>query len=390
MNPTAATQTRTIPFGRPWLDDSDREAVMEVLKGHILTHGPQCKGFEADFAAYLGEGAYCVTVSSAMAALHLAYLHFGLGPGDEVIVPAQTHTATVHAAEWVGATPVFVDCDPATGNVTPQAVEAALTPRTKAFSVVHFVGIPCDMPALMKIAEKHKLKVIEDTALALGARFQGKHVGLFGDAACFSFYPAKHITTGEGGMFVTRHKAVAEAVGKLRAFGVDRTHTERAVPGYYDVPSLGLNYRMSEMQAALGRSQLRRFETNLALRRTHFERLKDAALTLPDVRILDSTSTEARNSHYCLSLVLEGRHRSRRAEIITQLNAAGIGTSIYYPQPVPRMTYYRAKYGYDATRFPHAAAISDESIALPVGPHLSAEDVDYIALKLRETLEQKP
>ena len=176
---------RQIPFARPWITDEDRKAVMEVLEGHVLTHGPQCKEFESEFAAFIGKGAHCVTVSSCMAALHLSYLHFGIGPGDEVIVPAQTHSATVHAVEWVGATPVFVDCDRQTGNLTPQGIASAVTPRTKAISVIHFAGIPCDMPAIMALATQHGLKVVEDCAIALGARYEGRHVGLFGDAGCF-------------------------------------------------------------------------------------------------------------------------------------------------------------------------------------------------------------
>ncbi|HXN31336.1 MAG TPA: aminotransferase class I/II-fold pyridoxal phosphate-dependent enzyme, partial [Polyangiaceae bacterium] len=163
------TQTREIPFGRPWITDADREAVLRVLSGHILTHGPECKGFEAEFGAFLGPGAHCVSVSSCMAALHLAYLQLGIGEGDEVIVPALTHVATAHAVEWVKARPVFVDCEPATGNITAKAIEAAVTPRTKAIGLVHFVGIPCDMPSILAVAEKHRLKVVEDCAIAIGS-----------------------------------------------------------------------------------------------------------------------------------------------------------------------------------------------------------------------------
>jgi len=323
-----------------------------------------------------------------MAALHLAYLQFGIGPGDEVIVPAQTHAATVHAVEWVGARPIFVDCDPGTGNMNPEAIRAAVTERTRAIGLVHFVGIPCDMHGIMEIANTHDLKVIEDCAIALGARLAGTHVGLFGDAGCFSFYPVKHITTGEGGMFVTRHPDVAESVQRLRGFGVDRTHAERAIPGQYDVPTLGLNYRMSEMQAALGRSQLSRFHANLEMRRNNFEKLSEGLSKIACVRALDSTGSEFQNSHYCMSVVLEGELSLRRTEAVNRLKAAGIGTSIYYPQPVPRMTYYRDKYGYQAEAFPHAAAISDQSIALPVGPHLCAEDVDYICALFENIMKE--
>jgi perosamine synthetase len=373
---------REIPFGRPWISAEERAAVQHVLEGHILTHGPEGKAFEAAFAAFVGPGASCLTVSSCMAALHLAYLHFGIGPGHEVIVPAQTHVATAHAVEWTGAKPVFVDCDPATGNLTADAIAAAMTPRTRAISVVHFVGIPCDMPPIVALARERGLAVIEDCAIALGARRDGTHVGLFGDAGCFSFYPVKHITTGEGGMLITRRADVADGVGRLRAFGVDRTHAERSIPGIYDVPTLGLNYRMSEMQAALGRVQMTRLDENLARRRSNFGSLRRHVESLSGLRVIDGPERDASNSHYCLVAVLEGELRDRRTDIVTRLNEAGVGTSVYYPQPVPRMTYYKNKYGYDAARFPHAAQISDGSIALPVGPHLAAEDMDYIGEQL--------
>ena len=382
------TEFHDIPFGRPWINDEDRKAVMEVLGGHILTHGPQCKSFEAEFASFLGEGACCVTVSSCTAALHLAYIQFGLGPGDEVMVPAQTHAATAHAVELVGARPVFVDCDPETGNLTADRIAIAITPRTRAVSIVHFVGIPCPMSEIMSLAERHGLKVIEDCATALGTRYRGRHVGLFGDAGAFSFYPVKHITTGEGGMFVTRHPTLAQAVGKLRAFGVDRVHTERSVPGMYDVLTLGLNYRMSEMQAALGRTQLRRIQENLDRRRTNFQVLKRALAAISGLRILDVTDQGGVSSHYCLSLVLEGERMAQRKEIVARLNAAGVGTSVYYPQPVPRMTYYRDKYGYDETQFKQAACISDCSVALPVGPHVDGKAMEYMANKIKNILSE--
>lgn len=380
------TSSRNIPFGRPWINNADREAVMEVLQGHILTHGPQGQAFEKEFAAFTGDKAHCVTVSSGMAALHLAYLHFGIGEGDEVIVPAQTHVATVHAVEWVGAKPVFVDCHGATGNLTAEGIAAAISPRTKAISVVHFIGIPCPMAEIMAVAEQNGLKVIEDCALAVGTRYQGKHVGLWGDAGCFSFYPVKHITTGEGGMFITRQQEVAQSVAKLRAFGVDRSYAERTIPGMYDVPMLGLNYRMSEMQAALGRVQLGRVQEILDRRRANFDSLKRGLSEIPGLTILDSQLPEAQSSHYCLSLVLDRADRDQRDQVVTRLNAAGIGTSIYYPHPVPRLAYYRNKYGYDAGRYRQAAQISDQSIALPVGPHITEADLEFIMENLHLAL----
>src|ERR1044072_3042905 len=185
------TITKTIPFAKPWITDDDRNAVMNVLRGDILTHGPQNHAFEEEFAAFMGGEAYCVAVGSCMAALHLTYWQLGLGPGDEVIVPAQTHVATAHAVEVVGARAVFVDCESRTGNIDPARIEAKISPRTKAISLVHFLGIPCDMDEILSLAERHDLKLVEDCALAVGAHYNGRHVGLLGDAGCFSFYPVK-------------------------------------------------------------------------------------------------------------------------------------------------------------------------------------------------------
>lgn len=374
-------QQRKIQFGKPWITDAERNAVLGVLAGDVLTHGPQAHEFEKEFVAAVG-GGHALTLSNGTAALHLAYWQLGIGAGDEVIVPAQTHVATVHAVEVVGARPVFVDCDRATGNMTPEAIEAAITPRTRAIGLVHFVGIPCDMPAIMKIAAKHGLKVVEDCALALGTRWDGIHAGLFGDAGTFSFYPVKHITTGDGGMLITRHGDLAQKISKARAFGVDRTFAERSVPGVYDVLSLGINYRLSDINSAIGREQLKRLGIILERRAQNFAALKSGLAGLEHVAILDATVANQTNSHYCLTAVLDGPLASQRMEVIKRLNAAGVGTSVYYPHPIPRLVYYREKYGEDLSRFPNAARISDQSIALPVGPHLEINDMNYIAQEL--------
>lgn len=381
------SETRKIPFGRPWITDAERQAVMQVLSGDVLTHGPQAHAFEKEFAAFVGDGAHCLTTSSGMAALHLAYWQLGIGAGDEVIVAAQTHVATAHAVEAVGARPVFVDCDLATGNLDPAGIEPLITPRTRAIGLVHYAGIPCDMDAVLAIAAKHKLKVIEDCALAVGTRWRGKHAGLFGDAAIISFYPVKHITTGDGGMFLTRHADLAAKVAKARAFGVDRTFAERAIPGVYDVPTLGINYRMSDINAAIGRKQLERIGTMLERRRANFRRLKAGLASLPGVSVLDATAPHAENSYYCLTAVLDGDTGKRNA-LVGRLNAAGVGTSVYYPHPVPRLKYYRDKYGYDPARFPNAERVSDRAIALPVGPHVGETDMDYIARTFAQALKE--
>jgi len=374
---------RKIPFGKPWITEAERDAVLSVLAGDVLTHGPQAQAFEREFALFLGEEAHAVSMSSGAAALHMAYWQLGIGVGDEVIVAAQTHVATAHTVEAVGARAVFVDCRPQDGNIDPNLIEAAITPRTRAVALVHFLGIPCDMRQILEITQRRGLKLVEDCALAVGTRYESKHVGLFGDAACFSFYPVKHITTGDGGMFVSRHKDLAQRVAKARAFGVDRTYTERAIPGMYDVPVLGINYRMSDINSAIGRKQLEKLPVILERRERNFRALKRDLEQLPDIAVLDVQSAANRSSWYCLSVVLEGRLGVRRNEFVRRLNDSGIGTSVYYPHPVPRLGYYQSKYGYDGARFPQAARISDQSIALPVAPHLDLTDIAYIAERFR-------
>ncbi len=377
---------REIPFGKPILGEEERQAVLDVLGGTMLVHGPRAKQFEEDFAAFTG-APHAVSVASCTAGMHLAYLAWGIGAGDEVIVPAQTHTATAHAVAFTGAMPVFVDAEPATGNLDVTALEAAVTPRTKAISVVHFLGVSVDMPAVLAVARRHNLRVLEDCALAVGTRLDGVHAGLHGDAGCFSFYPVKHMTTAEGGMFITRHGDLAAKVTHLKAFGVDRVVGERKEPGIYDVTALGYNYRMNELEAALGVEQLKRVPDFLAKRADNFAALRDALHEVPQLDTLLGEG-EGTCSHYCLSAVLRDDIAPRRAEVVAALKARGVGTSVYYPQPVPHMTYYRERFGFGADTFPCAAAISHRSIALPVGPHLTPDDMAYVAGSLRAVLAE--
>ena len=378
---------REIPFGRPWITEAERQAVLGVLKNPILTHGPKGREFEEAFSEMLGGGCYCVSTSSCMAALHLASFHFGFGQGDEVIVPAMTHVATAHAVEVVGARPVFVDCELETGNIDPAGIEAAITPRTKAISLVHYLGIPCPMDEITSVVEKHGLILIEDCALAVGTKYKGSSVALFGDVGCFSFYPVKHITTGEGGMFVTKHPEVARVAAKQRAFGVDRKHDQRSRPGIYDVNMLGFNYRLSEVQAALGLVQLKRMDEIQARRRENFELLKGRLSALDRLHLLDVPNDRGLSSHYCLGVRLSSSLADRRDEVVDRLRSRGIGTSVYYPHPVPRLTYYRQRYGYDPEKFKNAADLADNSIAFPVGPHLNPEDMEYMAREFRAVLD---
>lgn len=378
---------KEIPFGRPMIDDEDRAAVMEVLNGHILTHGPKCKEFEDKFAAYVG-GGYAVSTSSCMASLHLSALHFGLKAGDEVIVPSQTHVATVHAVEITGATPVFVDCDILTGNMDIAKIEQSVTPRTKAIFLVHFNGIPVEMDKVCAIADKHGLAVIEDCALAVGALYKGKHVGLWGDTGCYSFYPVKHITTAEGGMLISKNEKTVKEIANFRAFSYDKGQGERKIPGIYDVVGVGLNYRMSEMQGALGCVQVGKIDRILAARAANFAALKEQVLAIDGIsHILESRHPDVQSSHYCLTAVFDEKFRALRNDIILRLMERKIGCSVYYPQPVPRTKYYGSKYGAPPETYANAAIISDGAIALPVGPHLETADMTIISDNLKDIME---
>ena len=379
--------SREIPFARPHIGDDERAIAQEILSGHILVHGPKIHEFEADFANWTGaEGA--VAVSSCTAGLHLGYFYLELGPGDEVIVPAMTHVATAHAVELVGAKPVFVDAEPRTGNIDIDKIEAAITPNTKALSVVHYLGMPVDMDRIKVIAKKYNLFVVEDAALAIGTTYKGVHAGMLGDIGHFSFYPVKHMTTLEGGMVLSKHPEVLEKIALQRAFGVDRTHGERKVPGQYDVNMLGFNYRMNEVQAAIGSRQVARLDEFLAARRENHAVLTARFADIEEIDQFDTTNGNFVSSCYCHSIVLKGDLAQRRVEFIEALKSKGVGTSIYYPRPVPDLSFYSDKYGYQPGQFPEAARIAYRSVALPVGPHLGPGDAEYITDSVIKTIQE--
>ncbi|MBT5415212.1 MAG: DegT/DnrJ/EryC1/StrS family aminotransferase [Rhodospirillaceae bacterium] len=376
---------REIPFGRPILGEAEKAAVAEVLSGHMLTHGPRCAEFEKRFAERVG-AKHAVTTSSCTTALHLALLAHGVGPGDEVIVPAETHVATGHVVEHCGARPVFVDVDRATGNIGAAAISEAITARTKAVMPVHYLGLPCDMDAIRAIADPAGLAVIEDCALALGADYGGRHPGAIGAAGCFSFYPAKHITTMEGGMLVTNDDGIEWTVRKQRAFGYDKGLGERSKPGIYDVVMLGYNFRMSEAQAAVGLCQLDRLDGFLAARECNAAALLAGLADIDEVFTFPVELGRARSSHYCVNAVLRTDDALERGAVVEHLKGAGIGTSVHYPVPVPLTAYYRERYGHADADFPVARWISDNAISLPVGPHLDEEDMTVIADSLKEAI----
>jgi len=374
-----------IPFGKPMIGKTEKNAVQKVLSGSILVHGPKSLEFENVFSKYV-KSPYSVSVSSCTAGMHLLYFTLGIGAGDEVIVPAQTHVATAHAVELSGAKAIFVDSNSQDGNIDINKIEKYISKKTKAIAIVHYLGIPVDMLKINKIAKKNNLFVIEDCALALGSKINNKHVGLFGDAGVFSFYPVKHMTTAEGGIIISKNKNLIKKLRLKKAFGVNKTFSERKIPGSYDCATLGFNYRMSELNAAIGVEQVKKIPYFLKKRKQNFNRLSFLLKKIKNIRIIDSLNKPFKNSHYCLTIILEKKISKFRMHIVKKLNNLEIGTSIYYPQPVPRMKYYKVKYGYNKNRFKNAEIFSDSSICFPVGPHLNQNHMKYIAKSIINVL----
>ena len=375
---------KKIPFGKPIVSNLEFNSVVKVLKSGKYVHGLKTIEFEKSFKRFTG-AKFTVSISSCTAGMHLFYLSLGLKKGDEVIVPAQTHVATAHAVEIVGAKPIFVDCECKTGNIDINKIEEKITKKTKAIVVVHFVGIPVDMIEIMRLAKRYKLAVLEDCALALGSKIKGKHVGLFGDAGVFSFYPVKHITSAEGGMLITNNKKIFENIKSKKAFGVDKSYNQRDFPGKYDVRELGLNYRMSEIHAAIGLEQMKKVKNFLKVRKKNFGFLIKKFKKFKQIAVIKNSNKSFTSSNYCLSIVFNKKNLSKRTKIIKFMNKKGLGTSIYYPKPVPLMSYYKKKYKLKSSDFKNALKISDQSIALPVGPHVNNKNLNFIEKIVKES-----
>jgi len=379
---------RQIDFARPMIGAEEKKAVLECLESPQLVHGPRSQEFENSFSLFMG-GGFSTSTSSATTALQLAYLTLGIGHGDEVIVPSLTHVASANSILSVGATPVFVDIGAHDGNILVSQINEAISPRTKAICVVHFLGVPVDMNAIMKIAKDSNLYVIEDCALALGSRVQGTHVGLIGDCGAFSFYPAKHITTGEGGMLVSKNSDLIDKAKKVKAFYYDKNVGDRKIPGLYDIIGFGLNLRMSEIAAALGNAQLKRVSEFILKRKNNTEELANYIGQTKYGSLLPISQTGSDSSYYCASFVLEPQYVENRNIVAASMNALGIGTSIYYPIALPESTFYSSNPSISRTiSSQNATRLANANIAIGVGPHLDSNDMVYVAEKLIEVLEK--
>lgn len=366
-----------IPLARPDISHAEREAVNAVLQTPTLSLGPQVEAFERRVADYVGSR-FAVAVNSGTSGLHLALRALGVGPGDEVITTPFSFIASANCILFDDARPVFVDIDPETWSMAPAGIAAAITPRTRALLPVDIFGQVAGMDAVLEMAGKHDLAVLEDSCEALGARYRGRSAGTFGQAGVFGFYPNKQVTTGEGGMIVTDDEELYRQVSSMRNQG-------REGMGWLAHARLGFNYRMSELQAALGVAQMRRIEEILATRRRvarwYLERLAG------DSRIrLMKVDPACEISWFVMVVRLNDDYSAtRRDELIETLRCRGIGCSNYFP-PIHLQPFYVERFGYRRGAFPVCEALSDRTVALPFHCELDEGQVDRVCRELQGLL----
>ena len=366
-----------IPITKPFFGSEELQALRIPLETGWVAQGPFVGQFEEKFSAFTGVR-FSVATSSGTAALHLAVATLGLRPADEVIVPAFTWVSTANAVEYMGATPIFCDIDLNTFNLNPDHIDALITPRTVGIIPVHLFGLCADMGPILEIARKHALWVVEDAACAFGSRYQGAHAGTFGDMGCFSFHPRKSITTGEGGMLTTQSEDYDRLARTLRSHGASQPEAGQAAPLLGDHHYLGYNYRMTDLQGALGCAQMER-ATWLLAQRARCVALYDRLLA--DVEWLTTPSAPEGYLHgfqayVCLfrpeELALENLDRlhRQRNELMARLEAKGISTRQGTHAPVT-LAYYASKYGLQPEQFPSAFVADRLSLALPLYPQMT-------------------
>jgi len=371
-------RTRPLPYGRQSLDEDDVDAVVAVLRSDWLTTGPRVGEFERAFAAAVG-APHAVAVSSGTAALHAAMYAVGVGPGDEVIVPALTFAASANCAVYQGATPVFADVSPGTLLLSPEAVEGLLTPRTRAIVSVDYAGQPCEYDRLRAIARGRGIRLVADACHALGGRYRGEPVGTLADLTAFSLHPVKHITTGEGGMVATADPVLADRMRTFRNHGITADHARRAAQNswFYEMVDLGYNYRLTDFQCALGLSQLRKLPGWVARRRELARRYDRALADLPGVRPL-AVRPEVEHAYHLYVIDLDPAALSAsRVEIFAALRAEGIAVNVHYI-PVYWHPFYRDRFGTAPGLCPVAEAAYERMLSLPMYAGMSDSDADSV------------
>jgi dTDP-4-amino-4,6-dideoxygalactose transaminase len=360
-----------IPLSDIDFDDNEAVAVQNVIKSRWLTMGKVTQEFEAAFANYI-QTKHAIAVTNATAALHLACLALGIGPGDEVIVPSLTFVATANAVRYVGAIPVFADItSPDNLNISPAAITSRITSRTRAIIVMHYAGYPCDMDAILSIAKQHGLFVIEDAAHAVGSELDGRKLGTFGDIGCFSFFSNKNMTTGEGGMLTTENADLAQKLNRLRSHGMTSLTWDRH-KGHawsYDVVDLGYNYRIDEIRAALGLAQLAKIEKNNERRRHLSQIYRDALQELISRVDVPFENHDGKTAAHIMPILLP--KGTNREQFMGLMKEQGIQTSFHYP-PVHTFTAYVSDMKWN---LPVTEEVAGREVTLPLYPALTNEDI---------------
>ena len=385
-----AAEASSIPFALPDIGPDEIAAVVETLRSGWITSGPKVRQFEESFQRFIGDGVECVAVNSATAGLHLALEACGVQSGDEVIVPTHTFAATAEVVRYIGGDVAFADIDPATYCIDPRSIESSITSRTRAIIPVHFGGLVSDMDAIVAIAKKHKLAVIEDAAHAFPSEYRHKLVGtLASDAAVFSFHATKTLTTGEGGMLVTKNHAIAQRARVMRTHGIDRDAFSRTIaPSHtwrYEVVAPGFKYNMTDIAAAIGISQLARTHALLARRRELVDRYRDGLEGLPLV-LPPAPSDGSTHSWHLYVVQLTEKARLARDDLLRALYDEGIECNVHYI-PLHMQPYWRDRYKLSPEQFPHSKRLSERSISLPLYSRMTDADQDRVIDVLRGLLD---
>lgn len=379
-----------IPYGRQYIDEDDIKAVIEVLKSDWITQGPKIREFEEALANYCG-AKYAAVFNSGTSALHAAYFAAGLKEGDEFITTPITFVATVNAGIYVGAKPIFVDIEYDTGNIDAEKIEERITERTRAIVPVHYGGHPVNLERIKEIADKHNLKVIEDACHALGARYKNEKVGncRYSDMVVFSFHPVKHITTGEGGAVLTGKEDLYEKLLMFRNHGVTKDEKkflkEKEGDWYYEMQFLGFNYRMTDIQAALGISQLKKLSEFIERRR---EIAKIYNKTFEGNPYFDTPVERdyAYHSYHLYPIRLKDSYKDRRREIFRLMREKGLGVQVHYI-PVYLQPYYQ-ELGYGRGECPVAEEFYGKEVSLSIYPAMTKEDIDCVIETILEVFKE--
>lgn len=370
-----------IPYGRQWIDEKDIEEVVKVLESDWLTQGPQIEKFEEEIASYVG-AKYAVAFNSGTSALHGAMFAAGVTKDNEIISSPITFVASTNAGIYLGAKPIFADIDNRTYCIDISKIEENITTKTKVIVPVDYAGYPVDIEKINEIAKKYNLVVIEDAAHALGAQRNGEKVGTQADMTMFSFHPVKHITTGEGGIITTNNEEYYEKLKIFRSHGITKDETKLTRndgPWYYEMQYLGYNYRITDIQCALGRSQLRKLESFIE-RRIEIAKKYDEAFKDNSNIQLPPKSENTRHVYHLYPILVP---KEKRSYIFNKLREKNIFAQVHYI-PVHTQPYYITNYGYKYGDYPNAEEFYEREISIPIYPKLTNEEQEYVIKTLNE------